>query len=200
MTLQDGLFSFEAGRKTVSPGVFAFKCRRAEKLFNLLQVRVREQGQDRTSSSLALATIITEEEQEKKTEEGAYINYNIATTPSSPPYLNISQELADSSQEGRHEYENIQPALQCPDYLPPKPPQESGPPAGQEGTPVNSINYIVLDLDTNNTEDSHVTADTNTVTTDTTTRARGYVTIDFDKTDALIKSANQRYVFDFAGE
>ena len=44
-TLQDGLFSFEAGRKTVSPGVYAFKCRRAEKLFNLLQVRVREQGQ-----------------------------------------------------------------------------------------------------------------------------------------------------------
>ena len=44
-SLQDGLFSFEAGRKTVSPGVYAFKCRRAEKLFNLLQVRVREQGQ-----------------------------------------------------------------------------------------------------------------------------------------------------------
>jgi len=38
-----GLFSFEAGRKTpTGPGVYAFKCRRAEKLFNLLQVRVRE--------------------------------------------------------------------------------------------------------------------------------------------------------------
>ena len=33
-----GLFSFEAGRKTpTGPGVYAFKCRRAENLFNLLQ-------------------------------------------------------------------------------------------------------------------------------------------------------------------
>ena len=33
------MFSFEAGRKTpTGPGVYAFKCRRAEKLFNLLQV------------------------------------------------------------------------------------------------------------------------------------------------------------------
>ena len=79
------MFSFEAGRKTpTGPGVYAFKCRRAEKLFNLLQVRVmivimvmmvmmmkitmmmmtmmtmmmyqvrvREQGPDRSSLSLA---------------------------------------------------------------------------------------------------------------------------------------------------
>ena len=51
---QAGLFSFEAGRKTpTGPGVYAFKCRRAEKLFNLLQVRVREQGPDRSSVSLS---------------------------------------------------------------------------------------------------------------------------------------------------
>merc|ERR1719346_165902 len=49
-----GLFSFEAGRKTpTGPGVYAFKCRRAEKLFNLLQVKVREQVPDRSSLSLA---------------------------------------------------------------------------------------------------------------------------------------------------
>ena len=52
--IQAGLFSFEVGRKTpTGPGVYAFKCRRAEKLFNLLQVRVREQGPDRTSMSMA---------------------------------------------------------------------------------------------------------------------------------------------------
>ena len=40
-----GLFSFEAGRKNpTGPGIYAFKCRRAENLFNLLQVRVRNQG------------------------------------------------------------------------------------------------------------------------------------------------------------
>ena len=179
----------------------------------MLQVRVREQGQDRSSSSLALTTtpgpLTPEEEEETAGDHGAYINYNIATTPSSPPYLNITQELPNTSQDGRHEYENIEPALQSPDYLPtrlvlpPKPPHLQPSPdspqeqaAGQAGT-VNSINYIVLDLDTNNTnntEESPVTTDTNTATPDTTTRARGYVTIDFDKTDALIKSANQRYV------
>ena len=64
------MFSLEAGRKTpTGPGVYAFKCRRGEKLFNLLQVmtvvmvvvmtmmmyqvRVREQGPDRSSLSLA---------------------------------------------------------------------------------------------------------------------------------------------------
>jgi len=40
-----GLFSFEAGRKNpTGPGIYAFKCRRAENLFNLVQVRVRNQG------------------------------------------------------------------------------------------------------------------------------------------------------------
>merc|ERR1719341_1461873 len=39
-----GLFSFEAGRKNpTGPGIYAFKCRRAENLFNLLQARVRSQ-------------------------------------------------------------------------------------------------------------------------------------------------------------
>lgn len=41
---EEGLFSFEAGRKNpTGPGIYSFKCRRAENLFNLLQVRVRSQ-------------------------------------------------------------------------------------------------------------------------------------------------------------
>ena len=40
-----GFFSFEAGRKNpTGPGIYAFKCRRAENLFNLIQLRVRNQG------------------------------------------------------------------------------------------------------------------------------------------------------------
>ena len=193
----------------MSPGVYAFKCRRAEKLFNLLQVRVREQGQD-VRSSLALTSSFTgqlspEEEEEVGADQGAYINYNIATTPSSPPYLNITQELPNTSQDPRHEYENIDPALQSPDYLParlvlpPKPPhlqppQEVSQEASQPEAQVNSINYIVLDLDSSNTTTEEPNQGPDTTATDTTTRGRGYVTIDFDKTDALIKSANQRYI------
>jgi len=41
---EEGLFSFEAGRKNpTGPGIYSFKCRRAENLFNLLQARVRSQ-------------------------------------------------------------------------------------------------------------------------------------------------------------
>jgi len=41
---EEGLFSFEAGRKNpTGPGIYSFKCRRAENLFNLLQIRVRDQ-------------------------------------------------------------------------------------------------------------------------------------------------------------
>jgi len=214
---EDGLFSFEAGRKTVSPGVYAFKCRRAEKLFNLLQVRVRELG-----VSLSLSTtqpLLDQPDQEQSpgspggsvTDRGDYINCNITATASTPSYLNITQELPNTSQDPRHEYENIGPdLLQSPDYLPVSlqpSAEEDSQSVSQPSPPVNSINYIVLDLDTSNT--NHTTEDMAHLTaadhnqgagagpaTDTTTRGRGYVTIDFDKTDALIKSANQRFVED----
>merc|ERR1719342_880467 len=68
-------------------------------------------------------------------------------------------------------------------------------------TVINSINYIVLDLDSTPSTDnsSPKVSDTGVVNgistfkmTDESTGRRGYVTIDFDKTDALIKSANHR--------
>ena len=160
-SLQDGLFSFEAGRKTVSPGVYAFKCRRAEKLFNLLQVRVRELG-----VSLSLSTtqpLLDQPDQEQSpgspggsvTDRGDYINCNITATASTPSYLNITQELPNTSQDPRHEYENIGPdLLQSPDYLPVSlqpSAEEDSQSVSQPSPPVNSINYIVLDLDTSNT-------------------------------------------------
>ena len=111
----------------MSPGVYAFKCRRAEKLFNLLQVRVREQGQlgqqgVSLSSTQPLLSVDQEEPpaspQGSVIDRGDYINCNITTTPTTPSYLNITQELPNTSQDPRHEYENIGPDLQSPDYLP----------------------------------------------------------------------------------
>ena len=41
------LFSFESGRKSpMGPGIYAFKCRRAEALFNLLQECIQRAGQE----------------------------------------------------------------------------------------------------------------------------------------------------------
>jgi len=37
-----GLFSFESGRRcSTGPGIYAFKCRRAEELFNLVQTKIQ---------------------------------------------------------------------------------------------------------------------------------------------------------------
>ncbi|XP_042868260.1 fibroblast growth factor receptor substrate 3-like [Penaeus japonicus] len=44
------LFSFEAGRRCpTGPGIYAFKCRRAEALFNLLQLRIQNITEDAAS-------------------------------------------------------------------------------------------------------------------------------------------------------
>jgi len=270
-----GLFSFEVGRKTpTGPGVYAFKCRRAEKLFNLLQVRVREQGPDRTSMSMAGTpgqfpsesppgpiTDVTSPspDSDSPVQDGspsmvdsndaspAYINCNINTSsgqfqaqPSSPGYLNIIQELPNTSNlDLRHEYENIGPDtvnIHSPNYVPPRnlflPPkpqhlnsqfqqqQQQNVTLNNAGavddiesvaensgdnnflndnkTVINSINYIVLDLDSAPSTDNNSSpkvSDTSLVNGASTGR-RGYVTIDFDKTDALIKSANHRYFDD----
>ena len=72
-------------------------------------------------------------------------------------------------------------------------------PPESPGIVENSINYIVLDLDNPAPSPSaKVVSPTYKVegvsTALATTKAGlGYVTIDFDKTDALIKSANQRF-------
>ena len=187
----------------MSPGVYAFKCRRAEKLFNLLQVRVREQGQPgQQGISLSTTQPLLSADQEEtpgspqgsvtvsrsvppgfpgsvvntglivqdRGDTGDYINCNITTTPSTPSYLNITQELPNTSQDPRHEYENIGPdLLQSPDYLPvrmvpPRPVslqpsvEEDSQSVSQLSPPINSINYIVLDLETNNTNNTEDTA------------------------------------------
>lgn len=52
------LFSFESGRKSdTGPGIYAFRCGRAEQLFNLLQANVRSQREpSATAASVAVAT------------------------------------------------------------------------------------------------------------------------------------------------
>lgn len=39
---ENSLFSFEGGRRCVSPGIFTFRCRKAEQLFTCVQGRVQE--------------------------------------------------------------------------------------------------------------------------------------------------------------
>jgi len=272
-----GLFSFEAGRKTpTGPGVYAFKCRRAEKLFNLLQVKVREQVPDRTSMSIAgtpgpgqalndggplpgpgadqttttpsspVESLSFPDIQEPPTTPSlAYINCNIGssspihnnnnnsstTSPSpSPGYLNITQELPNT-QDLRHEYENIGPDtlnIHSPNYVPPRnmfflPPKpqhlqqqqqlnvierdnrdsdETASGEAEDDTEdgsepvINSINYIVLDLDGSTADNTGQSKVSESSAPAKASRATGYVTIDFDKTDALIKSANHRYFDD----
>jgi len=251
-----GLFSFEAGRKTpTGPGVYAFKCRRAEKLFNLLQVRVREQGPDRSSVSLStlpsLASGLTGdtgpvspglgletepgspsgsfsfgETLDPATLSAAYINCNLGASPvhsvtsPGPGYLNITQERPNTlalAPDTRHEYENVGPdtQTQSPGYVAPRLPthkpdhlQSVQPPVTEPGEEkredegVASINYIVLDLDPTSSSESSAVAPTRDSVPNSAggaPRARGYVTIDFDKTDALIKSANHKYFNDDPG-
>lgn len=315
-----GLFSFEAGRKNpTGPGIYAFKCRRAENLFNLLQVRVRNQGPNSgsiTDGSVSLSSppgdrVILRGDSSPQDEpttprwpasttpnanvqygqisvtdnsffptsqpigdasipalpQTPYINCSIptqsggtsspprvpplhATEPTTPGYMNITQERPNTAStatptlvstsssfrlpplppnllaDPRHEYENVGPetaALRSPGYLPlpPKPAflkQISNTPneisdiehqhqvVHDQTPPVspciteNSINYIVLDLDTSAAQAAKQTSPTlktnNEETITTGPKGAGYVTIDFDKTDALIKSANQRFFED----
>ncbi|GAB6018529.1 hypothetical protein CHUAL_000225 [Chamberlinius hualienensis] len=52
------LFSFESGRRcTTGAGVYAFKCRKAEILFNMLQERILSSGQDELSNHSAVNNI-----------------------------------------------------------------------------------------------------------------------------------------------
>jgi len=286
-----GLFSFEAGRKNpTGPGIYAFKCRRAENLFNLLQVRVRSQGPASgsiTGGSLPLSSPPGDSSSPPPTplwldsagypptntqygqisltdntvlptnnnrgdgganNQGSYINCTLPTQPGSPPrvpplhaadpttttpgYMNITQErpntvnrttphlpplLSLPAADTRHEYENIgphTPVLQSPGFttLPPKPSflqqattTSETEPQQHQSQPMspciteNTINYIVLDLDSAATQEAKQTSPTlkksseEPGSTGGVPGGGGYVTIDFDKTDALIKSANQRF-------
>ncbi|XP_011163009.2 fibroblast growth factor receptor substrate 3 [Solenopsis invicta] len=63
----EGLFSFESGRRcSTGPGIYAFKCRRAEELFNLVQTKIQirnNSGDDTLSRDLPIpshpATLMT---------------------------------------------------------------------------------------------------------------------------------------------
>ncbi|KAL0125286.1 hypothetical protein PUN28_004429 [Cardiocondyla obscurior] len=51
----EGLFSFESGRRcSTGPGIYAFKCRRAEELFNLVQTKLQVGNNDTLSRDLPI--------------------------------------------------------------------------------------------------------------------------------------------------
>jgi len=194
-----GLFSFEAGRKTpTGPGVYAFKCRRAENLFNLLQVRVREQPapppDPRTLSLPSAAHTPTEEQAPGRDGSPSYINCSLAGPGPVP-----------ASAPASPQYENVGPG-DSPGYVPPGavfqlPARPDPDPAAQEDRVSPSegereeegpttVNYIVLDLE----KPVEQAGPGQQEQLEPAAAAAGrYVTIDFDKTDALIKSANQRF-------
>lgn len=283
---EEGLFSFEAGRKNpTGPGIYSFKCRRAENLFNLLQIRVRDQvpssdtvsgvrtqvgNQDvvqansspigeesqtpraqtifphpRTSVSGISASSQPSEDAGIPTLGSTYINVAIPVSSPPPPRLpplhpgsdlpsesstTMEQPITsgnemkeeDESESHGHAYENVGPLQSPGGYLPPShlfvlPPKPTfrqkipsttsdtseqldigpSPPESPCCITETSINYIVLDLDNSVPPPTTPTykAD-NAKTTTTGPKGAGYVTIDFDKTDALIKSANQRFFED----
>jgi len=281
---EEGLFSFEAGRKNpTGPGIYSFKCRRAENLFNLLQVRVRSQvpsaepvnvvrnqmgtqdvvtsnssptGDD-PSGQAGFARVLTTEAAQPQApvpaarlslienavnqpnEDAAapisYINCDlpVLSPPPRVPPLHLPPtngnictaplECTEEEEAAGHAYENIGPLNSPPPgfTMPPKPRDMLGPkpvfrpkipsttsdtsdidigasPPESPSITETSINYIQLDLDNAAAgPGSKVTSPT--YKTDLAspsvvgTKAKGYVTIDFDKTDALIKSANQRF-------
>lgn len=56
------IFSFESGRRCpTGPGIYAFRCRRAEQLFNLLQqhIQLRNLGDELVTAATELATTPT---------------------------------------------------------------------------------------------------------------------------------------------
>ncbi|CAH1799457.1 unnamed protein product [Owenia fusiformis] len=104
------LFSFESGRRCpTGPGIYAFKCRRAENLFNVLQEAIQRAGQEEnTRPSMLFETASTNsrpgsmiELEQQQHLNGAFVssespaNGNVGymqpqntTQPSSPHYVN----------------------------------------------------------------------------------------------------------------
>jgi len=264
------MFSFESGRRCpTGPGIYAFKCRRAEILFNLLQSKIRagdnlERGDGGSPSDdsstprhgTGLPTSVTRESfsepmdtsgvhslqgedqqlaQQKPPQPCLYVNCDLPDPPPSsglPPLTlggaarvpPLHPDLA-SPDTPSHQYENVTPGdPSSPTYKysnpllpssplykynptpllpfsplqpstsplasPPQSPTSPGAVSLEFSGPTLPLNYILLDLDSTQSDNQ---------TNGSKRPGVGYTTIDFDKTSALIKSANQRYEDDEPG-
>ncbi|KAK3598831.1 hypothetical protein CHS0354_007438 [Potamilus streckersoni] len=151
------LFSFESGRRCpTGPGIFAFKCRQAEELFNLVQdaiMRVGQEGHARTNQTIigstgrqnSRPTSVAEPVHQngflhvngnghftRSTNEHPYINDSLVTE-SDPNYINTGANIRDN----RHDANGSVITSALIDFLHQPPPLS---------TSAGTVNYADLDL------------------------------------------------------
>jgi fibroblast growth factor receptor substrate 2 len=153
------LFSFESGRRCpTGPGIYAFKCKKAEALFNLLQECIRQAGQEEqqrynASSSLPMNAMSVSRndslETAQTTNAGNLLNSNMFLSqgdePASPGHHYVNGDIASklppmtsesrvtSDEEGDHEYMNA---------MLPQPPNEEA-----ELIPMADLNLVRVEVD-----------------------------------------------------
>lgn len=199
------LFSFESGRRCpTGSGVYAFRCPRAERLFNLLQERIQAQAPARPPS-LVDSPPSPEMRQTADYLEPISIGAQVV---SSVHFVsnNAAVQQAAGGVAGGPVYQNVpvqqsrstdtvalSPVLSGAGGLPMVLPGGGGPP------PASGVNYVVLDLD--HSEPATPTSPTSPVSPQPVAPSPpsqhspsplGYAQIDFDKTLALQQVANRQ--------
>ncbi|OQR67490.1 hypothetical protein BIW11_04754, partial [Tropilaelaps mercedesae] len=185
------LFSFESGRRCpTGSGVYAFRCPRAERLFNLLQERIQSQAPARPPS-----LVDSPPSPEMRTTADYLEPISIgAQVVSSVHFVSNSAALHPPA-AGGPVYQNV-PVQQSQNsdtvalspVLPGPPPPLSTP----------GVNYVVLDLD--HSEPATPTSPTSPLSpppapsppSQHSPSPLGYAQIDFDKTMALQQVANRQ--------
>lgn len=197
------LFSFESGRRCpTGSGVYAFRCPRAERLFNLLQERIQAQAPARPSS-LVDSPPSPEMRQTADYLEPISIGAQVVSSvhfvsnnsahhhapvtgaPGGPVYQNVPVQQSQSTDSVA-----LSPVLTGPNLLTVLP---GGAPLAASG-----VNYVVLDLD--HSEPATPTSPTSPVSpqpapsppSQHSPSPLGYAQIDFDKTLALQQVANRQ--------
>ena len=157
----DELFSFESGRRCpTGSGIYAFKCRRAAELFNLVQEVIQNVGQhghlrpsqpvpNGTSRQTSRPTSLIESREPTGTflssnarvafvpsDQHLYINGSAVpdSTPNSPNYMNTG----DNSRRNTQTIDNASALI---DFLHEPPPSVQAPPP-----PAELVNYADLEL------------------------------------------------------
>ena len=120
---KDNVFTFESGRRCVTgPGNYAFKCNRAEKLFNMIQARVRKNdtvlnstlvigvGQATTVNNDDLVTTQTQPEQAPP---DAVVPEAVANhdAPEGASYVNVETNAVSRKDTSRLQEDNGEAAL-----------------------------------------------------------------------------------------
>ncbi|UYV67473.1 FRS2 [Cordylochernes scorpioides] len=182
------LFSFECGRRCpTGPGIYAFRCRKAEDLFNVLQAAIQcpeesmlpveENGAALNLAEARYSTIM---------ENPFYVNM-----PHSPPGLLRARAHTmptGSLSRAREVYVNVASSSQVNSPTETVPVLVNGDPAiaaavepASQEEEDEGINYITLDLDQNE-------GPSTTTQSPPPQATGGYATIDFTKTAALSSS------------